>query len=143
MTETHLEKTAALMRGLDICQLVTFKNGAMAGRPMSNNGEVDYDGSSWFFTWDDAGMVSDIKADPRVAITFQKNPGLLAGAPMHIHIQGTAEIIHDKAAFEEHWTSGLERWFKDGVDTPGLVLIHVQASRLAYWDGEEQGDFAL
>lgn len=28
---------------------------------------------------------------------------------------------------------------KDGTDTPGLVLIKVHASRLHYWDGEEEG----
>ena len=53
------------------------------------------------------------------------------------------ELIRDKAEFEAHWTKGLERWFQDGVDTPGLVLIKVHANRIHYWDGENEGEVVV
>jgi hypothetical protein len=32
---------------------------------------------------------------------------------------------------------------KNGVETAGLVLIKVHASRIHYWDGENEGKFAV
>lgn len=49
-----------------------------------------------------------------------------------------SELIRDKAAFEEHGTTDLERWFEDSVDTPGLIPIKVHAERVHYWDGEDE-----
>jgi hypothetical protein len=54
-----------------------------------------------------------------------------------------SELIRDKAEFEAHWTKGLERWFEDGVDTPGLVLIKVHANRIHCWDGENEGEVVV
>ena len=63
--------------------------------------------------------------------------------PFFITIEGSAELIKDKSQFEPHWTSGLEEWFKGGVDTPGLTLIKVHAERLHYWDGYREGEIEL
>lgn len=35
--------------------------GGIAMRPMSNNGEVDYDGDPYYFAWAAARMVADIE----------------------------------------------------------------------------------
>nr|WP_281047948.1 pyridoxamine 5'-phosphate oxidase family protein [Rhizobium ruizarguesonis] len=58
-------------------------------------------------------------------------------------IGGGDGLVRDKAAFEEHWVPDLERWFPEGVDTPGIVLIKVSASSIRYWDGEKNGEVAL
>jgi hypothetical protein len=42
-----------------------------------------------------------------------------------ISIQGAAEVIRDKAQFEGQWQEALSRWFKEGVDAPGLNTIRV------------------
>jgi len=57
-----------------------------------------------------------------------------------IAIQGEAELIREKAEFEAHCITDLERWFENGVHTPGLVLIKFHATRINYWDGENEGD---
>ena len=54
--------------------------------------------------------------------------------------EGRAELIRDKAAFKAHWKSSLDRWFDKGIDTPGIVLIKVNATRITYWDGEDEGE---
>ena len=45
--------------------------------------------------------------------------------------------------FAEHWDKSLDRWFEQGIDTPGLVLIEVDAKRIHYWDGEDEGEVRL
>jgi general stress protein 26 len=144
MSEITLAELAAKMRDIDIAILSTHTDGGeIAGRPMSNNRDVEYNGDSFYFTFDSSRMVADIGRNPKVSLSFQGNKGLLGSPPFMIAVEGRAELIRDRAAFEEHWTSDLDYWFKDGVDTAGLVMIKVRASRIHYWDGEENGEVAL
>ena len=144
MGDLKLEDISEKMRDIDFAMLSTrTESGAIAARPMSNNRQVEYDGDNYFFTCDDHGAVRDIENDPNVGLGYQAKSGALHMKPYFIAIEGKAELIRDKAQFEEHWTEGLERWFKQGTDTPGLVLIKVRADRLHYWDGGEEGDVKL
>ena len=139
-----LDELAEKMRDIDFCMLETHTTGgAIAARPMSNNREVAFDGDSWFFTDDSAAMVGEIAADPQVALSFQGKAGMLGMRPLFIAIEGRAELIRERDRFAEHWTKGLERWWPDGIGTPGLVLIKVHAARAHYWDGEEEGEARL
>ena len=52
-------------------------------------------------------------------------------------------MIRDKAAFAQHRDKSLDRWFPQGVDTLGTMMIEVKAQRLHYWDGEEEGEVAV
>jgi general stress protein 26 len=141
MPETTMQDVAAMMRDIDFTMLFTrTEGGALAGRPMSNNREVEYDGDSHFFAYDTTRTVADIEREPQVAMSLQGQSGADGAPPVFIAVQGEARIIRDKAAFEAHWVPGLERWFPEGVDTPGLVLLKVRATRVHYWDGEDEGD---
>ena len=141
MSEKTLSDLAEKMREIDFCMLQTHtENGQIAARPMSNNGDVEYDGDSFFFVTDDTRTYADIQRDNKVGISLQGSKGLLGKPPIFISIEGNAELIKDKAAFAEHWTKDLERWYTQGVDTPGLALIKVHASRIHYWDGEDDGE---
>ncbi len=146
MTKT-LGEIAEAMRGIDFCMLVSrAEDGSIAGRPMSNNREVQYEGTSRFFACDDTRTVQDLERDPAVGLTFQGKAGLMGvvGKPgLFIHVEGEARVVRDKARFAEHWTPGLDRWFEQGVDTPGLTLLEVEARRIHYWDGEDQGEIML
>ena len=125
-----LHDVSKKMRGIDIATLNTHtEGGQIAGRPMSNNGDVEYDGDSFYFTNGDTRTVSDIERDPRVSLGFSGKHHFYAT------VEGEAELIRDKARFEDHWTKDLNLWFKEGVDTPGLVMIKVHANRIKYWDG--------
>jgi general stress protein 26 len=135
------------MKDIDFCMLVTrAEDGSLGGRPMSNNREVAYEGTSRFFAYEDTRTVQDLERDASVGLTYQGKAGLLGvvGKPgMFIHVEGEARVIRDKARFAEHWTPGLDRWFEQGIDTPGLTLLEVAARRIHYWDGEDQGEVAL
>ena len=144
MAEMTLAEISKKMRDIDFAILSTrTEGGAVAGRPMSNNRDVDYDGDSWFFTCDDARTVGDIERNPRVGLGYQGKSGALGFKPFFLTVEGRAELIRDKARFAEHWTKDLDAWFKQGVDTPGLTLIKVVAERLHYWDGYDSGEIAL
>ena len=139
-----LKELSKKMRAIDFTMLTTrTPGGVLTARPMSNNGEVDYDGDSWFFTTEDTAMVAEIAADPVVGLTLSGDRGLLGKPGIFIAIEARAELIRDKALFAVHWTKGLDRWFPQGIDTPGLVLIRAHAARIAYWDGEDEGELAL
>lgn len=136
-----LTDLAEIMRDIDFTMLSTkTADGGIAARPMSNNGDVDYDGDSWFFALETTHTVQEIEADPNVGLTLHGNTGLLGKPPVFIAAEGKAQIVRDTGAFEKHWVKDLDRWFERGVDTPGLVLIHVHADRIHYWDGEDQGE---
>jgi general stress protein 26 len=144
MADKTLADLSEKMRDIDFTMLTTKSSGgAIAARPMSNNREVDYDGDSYFFTTEDTLMVADITSDPNVGLSYQARSGIVGQRPFFLAVEGRAALIRDKSQFEAHWTSDLDRWFPDGIDTPGLVLIHVHASRVHYWDGQDEGELTL
>jgi general stress protein 26 len=135
------------LKDIDFCMLVSrAEDGTIGGRPMSNNREVDYEGTSRFFTSADTRMIDDIERDPSVGLTYQGKAGVLGlvGKPgLFVHVEGEARVVRDKARFVEHWTPDLDRWFEQGVDTPGLRMIEVEARRIHYWDGEDEGEVPM
>ncbi|WP_260599737.1 pyridoxamine 5'-phosphate oxidase family protein [Sphingomonas endolithica] len=144
MSEMTLSALATRMGKIDFAMLSTrTAGGTIASRPMSNNGEVAFQGDSFFFTYEEARTVADIEGDAQVGLTFTGAAGLLGGPPLFIAVEGHAALIRDKAAFAAHWTDGLDRWFEQGVDTPGIVLIQVHADRIHYWNGSDEGEVAL
>ncbi|TWB03604.1 pyridoxamine 5'-phosphate oxidase family protein [Bradyrhizobium stylosanthis] len=143
MKQRRLADIAKEMAGIDIAILSTHtQNGEIANRPMSNNGDVTYDGTSYYFTYEQARAVSDIQRNPKVALGFSSESGLFSKG-IYVAVEGTAELIRDKAAFEQHWTSDLNKWFDQGLDTPGIVLIKIKANRVTYWKGREEGEAEL
>ena len=144
MADMSLEQVSEKMRDIDFTILSTHsEHGTIAGRPMSNNREVDFDGDSYFFAMEDTRTVSDISRDPRVGLGYQSKSGIMGMKPFFLTLEGRAELVRDKARFAEHWTKDLDRWFEQGIDTPGLVMIKVAAERLHYWDGYDEAEIKL
>lgn len=136
MPNESLQSIAQKMRHLDIANFTTLTDGgALAGRPMSNNGDVEYDGNSYYFTNEKTRLVADIKANPQVELGFSGEDSL------YVSVSGQAELIRDKAEIQAHWVPDLDKWFEKGADTPGLVMICVKANRVKYWKGEDSGEW--
>lgn len=141
MTTLTLPELAKKMAHIDFAMLHTHAGDReIAARPMSNNGDVEYDGDSWFFALESADMVGEIMREPKVALAFSGSKSLLGKPPLFVAVQGRGMVIRSRTLMEEHWVSDLKRWFQQGVDTPGLVLIRVSAVRIHYWDGEDEGE---
>jgi len=136
MKKASLQVLSKKMKNLDFCMLVT-KDGrnTLHSRPMSNNGQVEYDGNSWFFTYEDSNKVKQIQNDPKVSLIYQTDKMLF------IECYGEAFIVRDKTVMEERWVDDLNRWFPKGLETPGICLIRVKASRVQFWDKDEDGEY--
>ena len=135
MSDKTLADLAKEMKKIDIAMMSTHTSGdEIAARPMSNNRDVDYDGQSHYFAMDDTRTVQDIAKNRNVGLSFQGEKAFF------IHVEGDADLIRDKQAFEDHWNPDLDEWFEDGIDTEGLVMIKVAATRIHYWDGMNEGE---
>lgn len=134
-----LKEISDIMKHIDICMLTTKAGKALESRPMSNNQNVDYKGDSYFFTLDKKAVAKEIKKNADVNLSLSGHHSLLNRKSVYISIIGKAKLIKDKKKFEQNWTKDLDLWFKKGVNTPGLVLIHVKAKSIKYWDGWEEG----
>lgn len=144
MGQMDRKDVAKALKDIDFVMLQTHTDGgAIAGRPMSNNRDVEYDGDSWFFLTEESRTFTDVSRDPKVTVTAQGSKGLLGKPPVFLSIEGAAEIVRDRQALEEHWVSELDRWWPEGLDTPGLALLKVHAQRIHYWDGEDEGEIPI
>lgn len=135
MSKLSLQDLSDRMRAIDIAMLSTYAdNGAIASRPMSNNGDVDYQGDSYYFTFEASRTVADLTRNSHVGLAFEGE------GHFYVAVQGKAELIRDKQQFAEHWTPDLDKWFEQGIDTPDIVMLKVRATRIHYWDGMDAGE---
>ena len=128
-----LESVATILRDLDICILTTRDGDALAARPMSNNGQVEWDGDTWFFARRDSDKVAQIEADPAVTLGYTATE-----RGTWVSVEAEAELVDDANEKRARWFEDLARWFQDGPDDPEVVLIRAAATRVRGWskDGE-------
>jgi general stress protein 26 len=111
------------------CMLTTIADdGRQVSRPMGLQ-ESEFDGVLWFFSLADSGKAQQIQAQPEVNVAFANPKG-----NTWVSIAGAATREFDKGKAALLWTPFLEPWFPDGIETPGLTLIRVQARTAAFWD---------
>ena len=94
MAKMTLEEVSEKMRDIDFAILSTrTEGGSVAGRSMSNNREVEFDGDSFFFTCEDTRTVADIRRDPNVGLGYQSKSGMLHLKPFFLTVEGRASLI--------------------------------------------------
>ena len=96
---------------------------------MSHNGDVEFDGNVWFFTYANSHKVHEIETRPQVNVSFSSPKD-----QTYVSLAGRAELVRDKAKIKELWTPALKAWFPDGVDTPDIALLKISAEKAEYWD---------
>jgi len=134
-----IKKVAEMMRDLDFCMLTTHSSdGHLTARPMSNNGEVEFDGDVWFFSETDTRKVAEIEAQPSVQLSYADIENY-----RFVSMTGDAQIVRDAEKKRELWIEDLERWFDDGPESEEIVLIKVTPSVVSYWNGDNQGEIQL
>ncbi|GAA4869084.1 pyridoxamine 5'-phosphate oxidase family protein [Luteimonas vadosa] len=132
----EFKDVAEAMGRIDICMMQTVGEHGVNTRPMSNNGEVEYDGDNWFFSRSDSTKNEEIALDDRVQLTFADRDGM-----NFISVWGQGEIVDDTAMKKKLWQKDLERWFENGPEDPAVSLIKVSAQRIQTWG--RMGDHTL
>ena len=126
------------MQKLDICMMTTQTGrGNFNSRPMSNNGDVEYDGNSYFFSYENSKKIKELTENPQVQLNFN------GADDLYISVSGKAKLIQSKSKMQEHWQDSLNQWFKEGLNTPGVVMIHVAARTIKYWQREQEGEVKI
>ncbi len=127
MTDEGTQKVAELVKDARIAMLTTVDaDGRLVSRPMGLQ-EVEFDGDLWFFADDRSDTVSEVVANPAVNVSFSSGDSWVS-------VTGEAEVVRDRARFEELWNSFVEAWFPDGPGTPGVVLLRIRTHAAQYWD---------
>ena len=135
----NIKKVADMMRDLDFCMLTTRSgDGELRARPMSNNGEVEFDGDVWFFSATDSRKVAEIQAESGVELSYADIERF-----RFISMSGDATIVRDEKKKRELWVEELERWFDGGPESDDIVLIKVTPRTVAWWNGEDSGEVNL
>ena len=134
---SDIKKVAKMMKELDFCMMTTQSDDGLRARPMSNNGEVEFDGDVWFFSAADSRKIEDIKTDSEVHLSYADIENFV-----FISMGGKASIVRDVDKKRQLWMKDLERWFEDGPESDDVVLIKVSPRKVAYW-GEDEGEIEL
>jgi general stress protein 26 len=123
------KKVLSLIKDIQVSMMATYApDGIMHARPMVARTHED-DGDLWFFTSRSSHTVEEIRADPRVLLTYAEPKD-----QHYVSITGTGSVIDDRAKAKELWSEPMRTWFPKGTDDPDLILIKVDADRAQYWD---------
>jgi general stress protein 26 len=120
---------AELVSKAKVAMLTTMTGeGKHVSRPMGLQ-EAEFDGDLWFFAYEDSAKVAQIQASPEVNVSFSDT-----GNHSWTSIAGHARVVHDRQKAEQLWTPALKAWFPDGLETPGLTLLKIEADTAEYWE---------
>ncbi|MCT9821567.1 pyridoxamine 5'-phosphate oxidase family protein [Microbacterium sp. W1N] len=124
-----IARVKELVEDIDFTMLTTHDDdGNLVSRPMSTR-EMDEAGDIWFFTSDDTRKVDEVEADHDVGLSYLDAKGM-----RFVSVAGTARVVHDRAKMEQLYTSSLDIWFEDGLDTPGIALLKVTPVETEFWE---------
>ena len=134
-----IPEIAALIKKIDLCMFTTSgDDGQLHTRPMSNNGQVEWEGTSWFFAPNDGRLVAELQVDPQAVAAYRAGD-----AYDFISISGRATIETDAELKKQYWLPELERWFPNGPGDPNVALIRLDAEHADWWTGEGDGSADL
>ena len=134
-----IPQIAALIGKIDICLFTTRGEGdQLHSRPMSNNGQVEWDGQSWFFAPSDGRMVAELEADPSAVAAYRAEEGF-----DFVSVSGRAAVETDPELKQRYWLPELERWFPNGPDDPKVALLRFEAEYAQWWTAEGDGEADL
>ena len=127
---TDITKIAELTRGIKFA-MVTFVNheGHLHAAPMTTQDE-DFNGTVWFIGSKDSDLVRSIPGNAQVNLGYSDTAG-----HNYVSINGTAELVNDKAKLDELWSDGYNAFFEQGKEDPNVQLIKVVGNGAQYWEG--------
>jgi general stress protein 26 len=126
----EIKKLRELVKDIDTGMLTTIdEDGTLHSRPMSTNGEIESDGSLWFFTYASSHKVTEVEQHQQVNVSFSA-----PNKHRYVSMSGTAQLVQDHSKIEELWKPELQAWFPKGLDEPDIALLKVNVQKAEYWD---------
>ncbi|MGP5226368.1 pyridoxamine 5'-phosphate oxidase family protein [Arthrobacter rhombi] len=120
-------KITELLKDASIAMLTTLSpEGKLISRPMAIQ-EAEFDGDLWFVFSEDSPKAQQIKDEAEVNVSFQAKHAFVS-------LAGRGNIVRDRAKLEEYWSAGVDAWFPDGIETPGVALLKVESESAQYWE---------
>ncbi|HEX8251126.1 MAG TPA: pyridoxamine 5'-phosphate oxidase family protein [Pyrinomonadaceae bacterium] len=127
--DEEIKKIAEFIRDIDFTMMTTIdEDGELQSRPMSTQ-KTEFDGSIYFFTFDDTDKIRHIRKNPRVNLAYSA-----PDQQTYVSLRGRAEESKDRQKMEELWSPELKAWFPEGLETPGIALLKVKVESAEYWD---------
>lgn len=126
----QIRKLRELVKDIDIGMLTTInEDGSLHSRPMSTNGQVEFDGDLWFFTYASSHKVTEVDQHQQVNVSFSSPDN-----QRYVSMSGKAQLVQDHNKIEELWKPELQAWFPKGLEEPDIALLKVSVDRAEYWD---------
>jgi general stress protein 26 len=116
-----------IIESAPICMLTTHNHaGGLCSRPMYTL-EADASGSVWFFTSTTSHLVSEIRSNHQVQLTYS------TGKEKFVSASANAYEVLDREHIKELWSPMMKAWFPEGLDSQDLVLLRVELQDVEYW----------
>lgn len=130
MTQNEpMQRLAELLKDASIAMLTTVSpEDKLISRPMAIQ-EAEFDGDLWFIFSEDSPKAHQIRDESEVNVSFESKH-------TWVSLSGRGRIVHDRAKLEENWSTAVDAWFPDGIDTPGVALLKVEAESAQYWEAK-------
>lgn len=124
-----------IMNGADNCTLITLDN---EGRPRARTMDPftpEEDLTVWFGTNPKSRKVDQIKNDPRVTLYYYDR-----SAVGYVMIQGTAELVNNKAAKKQYWKERWTAFYPDNDENYLLIKVSPNQLELVSYKHGVEGD---
>ena len=128
MDKNQADKLWDLISSIKFAMLTTEDGGHLRSRPMAAS-QKGFDGVLWFFTRASSHKTEEIQADQRVGVSYAD-----PDRQNYVSMSGSASLVRDKAAIDEHWSEILRSWFPKGKDDPDIALLRITVTQAEYWD---------
>ncbi len=124
-----ITKIGQLIKDIHICMLTTAApDGSFDSRPMATQ-ETGFDGTVWFLTRSESGMVAEIKSDTHVSLTYAA-----PAESTYVVVKGRATTSNDRELIHRLWNPMYKAWFPDGEEDASITVLRVDVTEAEYWE---------
>lgn len=125
----ELEKLRDMIAEAEFAMLTTISHdNKLVSRPMAVQ-ETEFDGDLWFVFSQNSSQADQLRDESEANASFQTRG-------TWVSVAGTGRIVQVREKLEQLWRPALSSWFPDGVDTPGVALLKIEAESAQYWNSD-------
>jgi len=122
------DKIKELAEGIDFNMMVTNLYEKPPHTQSMSTKKVDSDGNIWFLSSTKNEHLMNLQVNNEVQLLYSKPNSM-----KFLSVFGKADIVNDRAIFEERYQSTDDAWF-EGIDYPNLRAISVSPIVAKYWE---------